>query len=130
MRTCFASAALFCALAGVFVEREVENLRLTRYEATEQFLKTALAKPEAETPQAREELRLVRANFGKWHGVSVALNLATLGLVVVLAFLAVPVISVAQSAAVTTVLPGKKEDETEVNLVALPKNKESGPLSG
>ena len=130
VRACFASAALFCALAGVFVEREVENLRLNRYEATEQFLKTALAKPEAETPQAREELRLVRANFGKWHGVSVALNLATLGLVVVLAFLAVPVISVAQSAAVTTVLPGKKEDETEVNLVALPKNKESGPLSG
>ena len=108
----------------------MESLRLTRYEATEQFLKTALAKPEAETPQAREELRLVRANFGKWHGVSVALNLATLGLVVVLAFLAVPVISVAQNTAVTTVLHGKKEDETEVNLVALPKNKEYGPLSG
>jgi acyl-phosphate glycerol 3-phosphate acyltransferase len=71
-------AALLTVAAGVWVERVVEGLRVPRNDATD----VVLSSP---SPTADEinEAETARANFGRWHGYSLLLNMITLLLVTV-----------------------------------------------
>lgn len=89
-RVGLAAMALVLALSGNWIEKKVESLRWKRHEATETFLLAVKQSPEADSAQAREVLRLVRAEFGAWHGVSVAVNLGVMALVTALIVMAVP----------------------------------------
>jgi hypothetical protein len=67
--------ALAAALGGWWLERKVHDLRVVRSERTDAVL--ALSSPSAEQI---EEAKAARADFGKWHGISLLANFATLGL--------------------------------------------------
>jgi acyl phosphate:glycerol-3-phosphate acyltransferase len=75
--------ALAAALGGWWLERRVHDLRDVRSERTDAVL--ASASPSAEQI---EEARAARADFGKWHGISLLVNFATLGLTLVAAGMA------------------------------------------
>ena len=59
------------------LEQKVSSLRVPRNEAVDRFLEST--GPHAD--QLRAEALATRAQFGMWHGVSLLLNFATLGLV-------------------------------------------------
>lgn len=65
---------LAAVLAGWWLERKVHELRVPRNELTEKAL-TA----EASARQI-EEAKEARQEFGRWHGISLLVNFATLGL--------------------------------------------------
>jgi acyl phosphate:glycerol-3-phosphate acyltransferase len=73
---------LVLALVGVgvgwWLEREVDALTAKRSAATDAILRSS--PPTAEQVHAAEN---ARAEFGRWHGYSLMVNLATLGLVTV-----------------------------------------------
>ena len=71
-------AALSLAAAGWGVQRFVEGMRLSRNERTDIALLTS--PPDSAQIRAAEE---ARAEFDRWHGMSVVLNLATLALATV-----------------------------------------------
>ncbi|MFQ3651766.1 MAG: hypothetical protein SNJ75_15685 [Gemmataceae bacterium] len=76
-------AGLLIALSGWGIERSVHHLRLARNQLTD----AALADP---TPTKLTEARAARAAFGKWHGISLLVNFAALGLTLSLAALPLP----------------------------------------
>jgi hypothetical protein len=69
---------LALVLAGWWVERLVEEKRKPRNDNTDAVLK-------AESPSAEQiaAAREARAEFGKWHGISLLLNFGVLGLTLV-----------------------------------------------
>jgi hypothetical protein len=69
---------LAAVLAGWWLQRHVSALRLPRNEHTDAVLQTS--QPTAEQIQ---QARQARADFGMWHGISVLVNFATLGLALV-----------------------------------------------
>lgn len=124
-RVWVACLALACALAGAWIEKKVEGLRTERHQVTESYLGETHEHPEADTPQARETVRKVRATFGAWHGVSVGVNLLTLvcvGVLVVMTFPAVQGGRCGEKPQRGT----RKDDETEVALAQLPVPPKNG----
>jgi hypothetical protein len=75
--------ALAAALGGWWLERKVHDLRVVRSKQTD----AVLASPSPGAEQI-EEARAARADFGKWHGISLLANFATLGLTLVAAGMA------------------------------------------
>jgi acyl-phosphate glycerol 3-phosphate acyltransferase len=69
--------AVLTVLAGWPVEQKVNALRQPRYEAVDAFLQSPPGRAE-ETKAAALE---ARAEFGRWHGVSLLLNFGTVALV-------------------------------------------------
>ncbi len=90
VRVALAALALILTLAGNWIEQRVEAQRAERHDATEAFLVGVKGSTEANTAQAQERLRQVRARFGAWHGASVAVNLGVLVVVGALIVLAIP----------------------------------------
>jgi acyl-phosphate glycerol 3-phosphate acyltransferase len=78
LRAAVLLAALALAAAGWGVERVVEGLRAPRNERTD--IAVQISPPD---PTLIREAEEARAAFGMWHGISVLMNLATLGLVTV-----------------------------------------------
>src|SRR5262249_15369108 len=75
--------ALASALGGWWLERKVHELRVARNEQTD----AVLASP-SPTSEQIEEANAARMDFGKWHGISLLVNFATLGLTLIAAALA------------------------------------------
>lgn len=71
-------AALCCVLASWPLESKVRELQGDRHSKTLVYLLTDSKSPELET--ARDEMREARSAFGRWHGVSLILNLVTIAL--------------------------------------------------
>ena len=69
--------------AGWALERHVHQLRGPRNDLTE-----AVLKADAPTAELVREARQARADFGKWHGISLMVNFATLGLALTATLLA------------------------------------------
>jgi hypothetical protein len=61
------------------LERKVDALRIPRNESVEAYLKVA----GPDTGQLGQQATVARATFGMWHGISLLLNFATIGLVAV-----------------------------------------------
>jgi hypothetical protein len=76
-------AGLVVVLSGWGIERLVHELRLPRNELTDR----ALADP---NPSILTEARMARARFGMWHGVSLLVNFAALGITLALVSLPLP----------------------------------------
>jgi hypothetical protein len=66
---------LAAVLAGWWLEHQVSELRLPRNERTDAVLDTP-----APTAEQVQQARAARARFGMWHGISLLVNFATLGL--------------------------------------------------
>jgi acyl phosphate:glycerol-3-phosphate acyltransferase len=75
--------ALASALGGWWLERRVHGLRDVRSERTDAVLESP-----APTDEQIAEAKEARAEFGKWHGISLLVNFATLGLTLAAAALA------------------------------------------
>ena len=75
--------ALAAVLGGWWLERKVHDLRGPRNQLTD----AVLASPSPTTEQV-EQANAARAEFGKWHGISLLANFATLGLTLVAAGMA------------------------------------------
>jgi acyl-phosphate glycerol 3-phosphate acyltransferase len=71
------SLALATVLVGWLLEEKVDSLRGPRNRAVDAFLQSSPDGAEAAKTAALE----AKADFGMWHGLSVLLNLGTLGLV-------------------------------------------------
>lgn len=69
---------LICVLAGWWLEIVVSDLRVPRNELTDQVLEAAAPSEELIT-----QMKAARAKFGMWHGISLLVNFATLGLTLV-----------------------------------------------
>jgi hypothetical protein len=74
---------LLLVLSGWGIERWVHHLRFPRNELTD----AALADP---TPEKVIQARSARAAFGMWHGISLLVNFAALGVTMGLAALPLP----------------------------------------
>jgi hypothetical protein len=77
VRVMLLTTALLLVLVGWPVERHVSELRVTRNQAIDAYLRTSDAADSA----SLEAMERARANFGFWHTKSLLLNLATVALV-------------------------------------------------
>jgi acyl phosphate:glycerol-3-phosphate acyltransferase len=75
--------ALAMALGGWWLERRVHDLRVPRNEKTD-----AVLMADAPTTEQIAEARAARAEFGKWHGISLLANFVTLALTLIAAGMA------------------------------------------
>jgi glycerol-3-phosphate acyltransferase PlsY len=108
-------AALLTVAAGVWVERVVEEFRVPRNDATD----VVLSSP---SPTADEisQAETARANFGRWHGYSLSLNMITLLLVTVAMALAAALPSSAAT-------PNTRKEETNNLTTPLPHHLATSP---
>src|SRR5262249_10212798 len=110
-------ALLLGALATVVIgwplEHYINELREPRYEAVDRFLQNHNPKVDAEV---RDDALEARGEFGRWHGISLLVNFATLALVAGAMALAAQLPAAQPRSEAKTTPGGNGEQKTDASL--------------